>query len=192
QEDITFATEDTHWAAADISILLTNWERARRCVIYREAHETERTTKDQLTLMLTTYTFQAIVTNTDQPPLPLLRSYNQRANIESRIDELKEGYAVEQNSQHSMLRNLLFSWIKAIAYNLMVWFKQALLPESMQRSEVQTVRRVVIRVPGNVVGSGRYQHIRLAPNPKLEAIVHTMQQKFQSLLERFIPILSTA
>lgn len=76
QEDITFATEGTHWAAADIPILLTNWEKARRCVIYREAHETERTTKGQLTMMLTTYTFQAVITNTEQPPLPLLRSYS--------------------------------------------------------------------------------------------------------------------
>jgi hypothetical protein len=44
QEDITFATEDDRWAAADIPILLTNWEKARRCVIYRESRETERST----------------------------------------------------------------------------------------------------------------------------------------------------
>ncbi|MFC4770342.1 transposase, partial [Effusibacillus consociatus] len=136
--------------------------------------------------------FQAIVTNADLNPLPLLRSYNERANIENRIDELKEGYAVEQNSQHSMLRNLLFSWIKAIAYNLMVWFKQALMPEAMQRCEVQTIRRAVIRVPGNVVGSDRYQHIRLAPNPRLAAIVRTMQQKIRELAERLMPVLQTA
>jgi hypothetical protein len=146
QEDITFATEDDRWAAADIPILLTNWEKARRCVIYREAHETERTTDD----------------------------------------ELKEGYAVEQNSQHSLLRNLLFSWIKAIAYNVMVWFKQTLMPESLNRCEVQTIRRSVIRVPANVVGSGRYQHIRLAPNPTLAGIVDTMQHKLRALAERFI------
>ncbi len=186
QEDITFATEDDRWAAADIPILLTNWEKARRCVIYREAHETERTTDDQLTMALTTYSFQAIVTNAELKPLPLLRSYNKRANIENRIDELKEGYAVEQNSQHSLLRNLLFSWIKAIAYNVMVWFKQTLMPESLNRCEVQTIRRTVIRVPANVVGSGRYQHIRLAPNPTLAGIVDTMQHKLRALAERFI------
>jgi hypothetical protein len=189
QEKITFATEDDRWAAADIRILLTNWEKARRCVIYREAHEMEQTNDDQLTMMLTTYSYQAIVTNSDLNPLSLLRSYNERANIENRIDELKEGYAVEQNSQHSMLRNLLFSWIKAIAYNVMVWFKQALMPQSLQRCEVQTIRRKVIRVPGNVVGSGRYQHIRLAQNPTLAIIVGTMQQKIRALAERFITIL---
>jgi len=144
QEDITFATEDDRWAAADIPILLTNWEKARRCVIYREAHETERTTDDQLTMALTTYSFQAIVTNAELKPLPLLRSYNKRANIENRIDELKEGY--------------------------------------------ETIRRSVIRVPGNVVGSGRYQHIRLAPNPTLAGIVETIQYKLRVFAERFVPI----
>lgn len=187
EENIQFATESDRWAAADIPILLTNWEKARRCVIYREAHETEKTTKDQLTMMLTTYTFQAIVTNADLKPLRLLRSYNERANIENRIDELKEGYAVEQNSQHSMLNNLLFSWIKAIAYNLMVWFKQTLLPEPMQKCEVKTVRRVVLKIPGNVVGSGRYQHIRLAPCPKLESIVKEMTQRFHDFANKRIP-----
>ena len=138
-------------------------------------------------MALTSYSYQAIVTNTEDKPLPLLRSYNQRANIENRIDELKDGYAVEQNSQHRMLNNLLFSWIKAIAYNLIVWFKQTLMPENMQRCEVQTVRRVVLKVPGNVVGSGRYQHIRLAACPDLEAIVFTIQRRLRTFADRLRP-----
>lgn len=100
EEDIHFAQEDDRWAAAEIPILLSNWEKDRRCVIYREAHETETSTDDQLTMMLTTYSFQAIITNAEIKPLPLLRSYNQRANVENRMDELKDGYAVEQNSLH--------------------------------------------------------------------------------------------
>jgi hypothetical protein len=187
EENIRFATEDEHWAAADIQILQSSWDRARRCVIYREATQTEQTTKDQLTMALTLYSYQAIVTNTEDKPLPLLRSYNQRANIENRIDELKDGYAVEQNSQHRMLNNLLFSWIKAIAYNLIVWFKQTLMPDHMQRCEVKTIRRVVLKVPGNVVGSGRYQHIRLAACSELEAIVETMQRRLRAFADRLRP-----
>ncbi len=187
EEEIRFATEDDHWAAADIPILLTKWTKARRCVIYRESHETQQTTKDQLSLMLTTYSYQAVITNTELKPLPLIRSYNQRANIENRIDEIKEGYAIEQNSLHSMMTNLLFSWIKVIAYNLVVWFKQAFLPDSLQRCEVKTIRRVVLKVPGNVVGNGRYQHIRLAASPVLKAIVTVMQQRAKEFAERISP-----
>jgi hypothetical protein len=187
EEEIRFATEDDRWAAADIPILLNKWERARRCVIYREAHETEQTSKNQLTMMLTTYSFQAIITNTELKPLPLFHSYNQRANIENRIDEIKEGYAIEQNSLHSLRMNLLYSWIKVIAYNVVVWFKQAFLPDSLQRCEVKTVRRVLLKVPGNVVGSGRYQHIRMAPCPVLEAIVTAIQKRAWEFAKRLIP-----
>lgn len=187
EEEIRFATEDDHWAAADIPILLNNWEKARRCVIYRESHETVQTSKDQLTMMLTTYSFQAIITNSELKPLPLFHSYNQRSNIENRIDEIKEGYALEQNSMHSLMINQLFSWIKVIAYNVVVWFKQAFLPDSLQRCEVKTIRRVVIKVPGNVVGSGRYQHIRLAPSPVLEAIVTVIQERAGKFAKRMIP-----
>lgn len=192
EKSIQFAAEDEHWAAADIQIIQSSWDKARRCVIYREATQTEKTTDDQLTMALTIYSYQAIVTNTEDKPLPLLRSYNQRANIENRIDELKDGYAVEQNSQHRMLNNLLFSWIKAISYNLIVWFKQTLMPENMQRCEVKTIRRVVLKVPGNVVGSGRYQHIRLAACPNLEVIVLTMQHRLREFADRLRPDESSA
>jgi hypothetical protein len=167
--------------------LQSSWDKARRCVIYREATQTEQTDKNQLTMALTMYSYQAIITNAEDKPLPLLRSYNQRANIENRIDELKDGYAVEQNSQHRMLNNLLFSWIKAIAYNLIVWFKQTLMPENMRRCEVNTIRRVVLKVPGNVVGTGRYQHIQLAPCPQLQHIVHTMRDNLRAFAERLRP-----
>lgn len=187
EEEIRFATEDDRWAAADIPILLNNWTKARRCVIYRESHETEHSPDGQMTMMLTTYSFQAIITNTEDKPLPLFHSYNQRANIENRIDEIKEGYAIEENSLHSMMMNILFSWIKVIAYNVVVWFKQAFLPESLQRCEVKTIRRVVLKVPGNVVGSGRYQHIRLAPSPLLEAIVTVIQQRAREFAKRITP-----
>lgn len=188
EADIRFVTEDDHWAAADIRLRQGQWEKDRRCVIYRESHEAEVTTEDQLTMMLTTYSFQAIITNNAElKPLPLLRAYNQRANIENRIDELKDGYALGQNSMHDFMKNLLFSWIKAISYNLVVWFKQALLPESLQRCEVKTIRRVVLKVPGNVVGTGRYQHIRLAPSPALESIVASMQLRTREFAKRRLP-----
>ena len=83
--------------------------------------------------------------------------------------------------------NLLYSWIKVIAYNVVVWFKQAFLPDSLQRCEVKTVRRVLLKVPGNVVGSGRYQHIRMAPCPLFEAIVTAIQKRAWEFAKRLIP-----
>ena len=124
-------TEDDRWAAADIPILLTNWEKATALRHLpgsprNRAYNRWPIDDGSYDLFLPSHRHEC-----RSQAAQLLRSYNKRANIENRIDELKEGYAVEQNSQHSLLRNLLFSWIKAIAYNVMVWFKQTLMPETL-------------------------------------------------------------
>jgi hypothetical protein len=59
-------------------------------------------------------------------------------------------------------------WIKVLAYNLLNWFRQALLPEDAARAEVATIRRRIVNMPANIVGNSRYRHIRLAPNRWLE------------------------
>ncbi|MDK2889147.1 hypothetical protein G7K71_08865 [Desulfofundulus sp. TPOSR] len=98
------------------------------------------------------------------------RWYNKRANVENKIDELTHlrwvppGLGLDQNSQHAMVKNKVFMWIKVLACNLVNWFRQALLPENTARTEVSTIRRRIINIPANIVGSGRYRHIRLAPN----------------------------
>jgi len=54
--------KEESWAAADISLVMTNWSKSRRVVIYREP-EIHLPQEKQLTLPLITYTYQAIVTN---------------------------------------------------------------------------------------------------------------------------------
>jgi hypothetical protein len=70
---------------------------------------------------------------------------------------------------------------------VVVWFKQTFFSESLQKCEVKTIRRVVLKVPGNVIGSGRYQHIRLAPSPMLEVIVKVIQQRVREFVKRITP-----
>ncbi len=68
-----------------------------------------------------TYEYQAIVTNIDYltPEQIFFHEYNQRCNIENKIDELKEGFYFDQNSQTNKKCNELFLLIKKmIAYNL--------------------------------------------------------------------------
>jgi len=60
-------------------------------------------------------------------PTEIFYEYNQRCDIENKIDELKEGFAFSKNSQRNKLCNEIFLLIKMIAYNLHNWFKQAIL-----------------------------------------------------------------
>jgi len=82
------------------------------------------------------------------------RWYNKRCNVENKIDELKQGLAVDQTSQHEMIRNAAFMWIKALAYNLLNWFKSSLMPKGHRHHKVPALKRVLINIPGNIVGNG--------------------------------------
>ena len=52
----------------------------------------------------------------------------------------------------------------------MTWFKQVVLPDEMQTREIKTVRRAILKIPGNVVGSRTYRHIRMPAWPRLQEI----------------------
>jgi len=92
-----------------------------------------------------TYDYQAIVTNVDYLTYEeIFHDYNQRCNIENKIDELKEGFAFDENSQINHKCNELFLLIKMIAYNLHNWFKRVFLPEDLHHHEITTTKKDIL------------------------------------------------
>jgi len=180
QKIITYVNEhpeEYHWteisktfSVTEITVPLPAWERARRFVIIKKT--LPKTDNGQLIFDEFTYEFQAIVTNIDYlTPAEIFNDYNQRCNVENKIDELKEGFAFDENSQMNHKCNELFLLIKMIAYNLHNWFKRSFLPKDLIHHEISTVRRLFYKVAGNVVGNGWYKRISFAPNKFLERIV---------------------
>lgn len=108
--------------------------------------------------------------------------YNKRCNIENKIDELKVGLGFEKMSQAEMDRNIAFMWLKVLSYNILNWFRLALLDGKDSRAEVPTIHRKILNVPGNIVGNNRYRHIKLAPNPWLQKVLAVAKEKLQEFL----------
>lgn len=125
------------------------------------------------------YRYEAIMTNMEKSPEEIWRHYNRRGICEKLIGEIKYGFGVDENSQHEILKNQIYAMVKAISYNLMCWFKDVVLPDEAKSWEAQTIRRKIINVSGNIVGNGRYRHIRLAHNPKLDYIICQIQKKLR-------------
>ncbi len=168
---------DDCFSVAEMEYLPTGWKFPRRVAVIRE-----KVVKDTGQMYLpenSFYKYQAIMTNMEESPEEVWHFYNKRGNCENRIDEIKDGFGVEENSQHEMLRNRAFAMVKVIAYNLVNWFKRVTLPGS--NYEVQTIRRVVLNVAGNIVGNGWYRRIRLAANPRLEHLISIIKAN----LDRF-------
>lgn len=169
---------DNYYSVAEMEYLPGGWKFPRRVALVKE-----KIVKDTGQMYLADnffYKYQAIMTNCEKSPCEVWRSYNQRGNVENKIDEIKAGFGVDENSQHEMTANRAFALIKAISYNIVNWFKKVTMPES--NYEVETVRRKVLCVPGNIVGNGWYKKIRLAANQQLEKTVGIIKAN----LDRFI------
>lgn len=178
----------SHYSVAEMEYLPYGWKFPRRVVLIRE--EIVKDTGQMYLPCNFFYKYQAIMTNQEQSPEEVWRFYNKRANVENKIDEIKDGFGVDENSQHEMIENRAFALIKAISYNIVNWFKKVTMPE--RNYEVKTVRRKVLCVPGNVVGSGWYRRIRLAANRQLEKTVMIIKANLDRFLgfvaNDFIPL----
>jgi len=171
-----------HYAAAEITLPLPKWSKARRFVLIRETQK-PKVIDGQLVFDLETYDYQVIVTsNYELGPEETWHDYNKRCNVENKIDELKVGLGFEKQSQEEMGKNIAFMWLKVLSYNLLNWFRLALLDGKESRAEVPTIRRKILNVPGNIVGNNRYRHIKLAPNPWLQRVLEIAKEKLDIFL----------
>lgn len=174
----------SYFDVADITYKPVTWAEPRRFVVVRERIEKE--SGQECLPLEECYRYQAIVTDDqDSDAQDVWHNYNQRCTVENQIEELKNGFACDQNSQHEFIRNKAFMLMKIISYNLFNWFRRAVLPDEMAGAKAITIRRDVINVPANVTGEGRKRRIHLAVNPRLEKIASIMQEKLWAMLEGF-------
>lgn len=173
---------NNYWVA-EKRCRLDNWEHERRFIFIRQEKIRKPENKDQLSLpgMETYFTYQIIVTNLEEDELSPEESwhqYNQRAIIENRIEEIKNGFAVDKNSQKRYLKNYADILIKSITYNLINWFEQALLPVDLIKASIRTIRRVFINIPANIVKrGGRKLTVRLPKIKGLKEIIETIKDR---------------
>lgn len=173
------------FSVTEITIPLPAWDKARRFIIIRKS--LPKTEDGQIMFDEFTYEFQAIVTNIEYlTPVQIFHDYNQRCNIENKIDELKQGFAFDKNSQINHKCNELFLLIKMIAYNLHNWFKRSFFPEDLKHHEISTVRRIFYKVAGNIVGSGWYKHISFAPNKLLARIINHIKTRLSLFRKKVV------
>lgn len=175
---------DKVFSVNEIYAPLPNYETLRRFVVVRK----NVPVTDQLPLegALFQYEYYVIVANMEcLTPEEIFHDYNQRCSIETKIDELKEGFAFDNNSRRNQTCNELFLLVKMIAYNLHNWFRLSLLPEDLKNCEITTIRRKLYRVPGNLAGiHPRYIHIRFPNLSRLKKTIQHIIRALKSLMFR--------
>jgi len=162
-------------------LLLNNWQHDRYIDIRRI--QIEKDTGQMMLADAVCYRYEAVLSSElEQSPEANLNWYDGRGKAETLILEIKEGFAVNQASQHELIRNSAYAFVKVISYNLFQFFKSIALPQSHQSWRIQTVRRKLINLPGNILGRHRHRRVKLAPREYLKYLLPIIQQKLAEFL----------
>ena len=129
------------------------------------------------------YRYEAVISSElERPPQANLNWYDGRGTAEDLIKEIKDGFAVNEASQHELIRNTAYAFIKIISYNLFQFSKSVAMPASHQSWQIQTVRRKIINLPGNILGRTRDRRVKLSPREYLKFLLPAIQQKLKEFL----------
>jgi hypothetical protein len=86
---------DENYSVGEFRLQLHGWEQQRRFVVIRERLRDDKPSAGRKLLDLPGYTLRILVTNGSQVPQEVWRDYNQRADVENRIAELKYDLAAD-------------------------------------------------------------------------------------------------
>jgi hypothetical protein len=101
-------------------------------------------------------------------PLNLWRFYNDRAEIELVIRQLKGDYALGHiPTRHFFANQTYFRLV--LAYNLINWFKRLCLPPGFQNATLQTLRQEILLMPAQLVRTGNRSRLHLPASGHREA-----------------------
>lgn len=124
--------------------------------------------------MIHMHTF--IVTTMDSEPYQVIQFYCGRGKMENFIKEGKNGFDFSSVSSKSMLVNANRLQVHALAYNLFNWFKRLVLPLSMRKQQIDTIRLKLLKIAARVVRSARYKIFELCSScPYKKEFYETME-----------------
>ena len=136
--------------AAEFRYQPMRWKTPERFIVIRRPVPEEPSWQLSL-FQVRGFTYQAIVTNLPLTPYRVGRFYNDRAEAELVIRELKEAYALGKIPTRRWQANVAYFHLVLFAYNLLNWFKRFCLPEPFNRSSFITIRSKLLAIPGELV-----------------------------------------
>ena len=141
--DYAVVYNEFHYKAA-------SWDYPRRVVI-----KVEKPT-NQFTYL---YTF--ILTNMNMTPFQAIKFYSNRGSMENFIKECKSGFNFNSTSSRDKIVNENRLQLHVLAYNLFNWFRRLVLPKSMNKMQIDTIRLKLFKIASKVVHSARYLIFKL-------------------------------
>ena len=135
-----------------------------RMVVVRQRVKAQAVPKKQLKLLNTeeiTYDYQVLVSNSEEDPETVWRTYNLRACCENFIKEGIYGLGLDKVVSHSYGGNSTWFELLMLGYNLMNLFKEEVLNQKKTKAMVSTIRDALFLIPAKLIRSSRRWILKL-------------------------------
>jgi hypothetical protein len=155
-----WAEVDENYSVGEFRLQLYGWEQQRRFVVIRERVRDEKPSLGRKLLDLPGYTFRIFVTNGSHIPQEVWRDYNQRADVENRIAELKYDLAADDFCLHEFFATEAAFCAILMLFNLLGEFQRA---SGMKSYRQPATLRTQVFLCGAVLGrAGRRAVLHLS------------------------------
>lgn len=132
----------------------TSYDHPRRIVVKRRVKDKDDT--GQCLFVFPEFTYHAVVTNNEAwGAVEVMEFALKRATMENYLKQLQYDLSLDKFPCDSFHANWAYLLIGILAYNLAVWMKAYVLPESYRGVTLKTLRYRLIHVAGQVIESGR-------------------------------------
>ena len=128
----------------------------------------EETDPQPTLFTLERYAYRAWHTNLPLTPAGVWHCYDGRAEMERRIREIREDYALRKIPTRAFAANALYLEVIRLAYNLITAFQRTCLPEDWQTLTLSKLRRRLLWLPGELTRPQNRPTLRLANSRLIE------------------------
>lgn len=159
---------NARWEIAECEHHPADWKQARRCIVARRL--IEETEPEPTLFTLERYLYRAWISNLPLRAAGVWHFYEGRAGMEPRIRELREDFALRRIPPRAFAANALYLEIIRLAYNLVVAFQRACLPEPWQNLTLTQLRYKLFWLPAELTRPQNRPTLRLAEIPAIEGL----------------------
>jgi len=167
------------WEIAEFEHHPHDWPHARRCIVARR--RIEETDPQPTLFTLEHYVYRAWHTNLPLTPAGVWHFYDGRAEMEPRIRELREDYALRKIPTRAFAANALYLEVVRLAYNLVTAFQRTCLPEEWPSLTWSKLRSRLFWLPGELTRPQNRPTLRFANSPLIQKWVDGILHRIHRL-----------
>jgi hypothetical protein len=176
---LSYEPMNPHWEVAEFEHRPHGWSHARRCIVARKL--IKESDPEPTLFVMKHYAYRAWHTNLLLTPAGVWHFYDGRAEMEPRIRELREDYALRKIPTRAFAANALYLEIIRLAYNLVTAFQRTCLPQEWQRLTLNKLRSRLFWLPGELTRPQNRPTLRFANSPLIQKWVQEILHRVHRL-----------